>query len=127
MKCLLSSAVVAAAVGVAHPAAAQEALLQALRQGLNEEACSESRFAALRQLDEDIRTLEAAAETVRSLYDGPGTVSGSAGNPTTATAWRATWAASPRPSTRPMRSGILPRRTASRGSSPPPRPCCCRT
>ena len=73
MKRLLSSAVVAAAVGVAHPAVAQEALLQALRQGLNEEACSESRFAALQQLDEDIRSLEAATETVRSLYDGPGT------------------------------------------------------
>ena len=73
MRRLLSSAVVAATVGVAHPAAAQEALLQVLRQGLNEEACSESRFAALQQLDEDIRSLEAATETMRSLYDGPGT------------------------------------------------------
>ena len=73
MRRLLSSAVVVATIGVAHPAAAQEALLQALRQGLNEEACSESRFAALQQLDEDIRSLEATTETVRSLYDGPGT------------------------------------------------------
>ena len=73
MRRLLSFAVVVATVGVAHPAAAQEALLQALGQGLNEEVCSKSRFAALQQLDDDIRSLEAATETIRSLYGGPGT------------------------------------------------------
>ena len=72
MRRLLWPAVVAVTIGAAPPAAAQEGLLQALRQGLNEEPCSGSRFSALQQLDEDIRSLEAAIGILRSLYAGSG-------------------------------------------------------